>query len=52
MKPKKMKCSIYRTAFYGSMIENVICTISIGSNFEAFIFINGKEYTLDEYRIL
>lgn len=52
MRPKKMKGSRYRTAFYGSMIENIICTISIGSNFEAFIFINGKEYTLDEYRIL
>lgn len=52
IKPKRKKGSRYRTAFYGSMLKNIICTISISSNFEAFIFINGKEFTLDEYRLL
>lgn len=52
IKPKRKKGSRYRTAFYGSMLKNIICTISISSDFEAFLFINGKEFTLDEYRLL
>jgi len=52
LKPKRKKGSRYRTAFYGSMLENIICTISISSNFDTYIFINGKEYTLDEYKLL
>lgn len=52
LKPKRKKGSRYRTAFYGSVLENIICTISISSNFEVFIFINGNEFTLDEYRLL
>jgi len=52
IKPKKKKGSRYRTAFYGSMLKNIICTISISSNLEAYIFINGKEFTFDEYKSL
>lgn len=50
-KPKKLKGSRYRTAFYGSLIQNIYCTISISSSFEVDIFLNGKEFTLNEYRL-
>ncbi|SFO11804.1 hypothetical protein SAMN05421741_1216 [Paenimyroides ummariense] len=52
VKPLRKKGSRYRTAFYGSLLDNVLCTVSISSYFEVFIFINGKEYTLDEYKML
>lgn len=51
-KPKRIKGSRYRTAFYGSLLDDILCTVSISSNFEVFIFINGNEFTLDEYRLL
>lgn len=51
-KPTRMKGSRYLTAFYGSLLDDILCTVSISSNFEVFIFINGKEFTLDEYRLL
>lgn len=51
-KPTRIKGSRYRTAFYGSLLDDILCTVSISSNFEVFIFINGKEFTLDEYRLL
>ena len=51
-KPSRVKGSRYRTAFYGSLLRNVLCTVSISSGFEVFIFINGKEFTLEEYRLL
>ncbi|WP_417431675.1 hypothetical protein [Halpernia sp.] len=52
LKPSHMKGSRYRTAFYGSLLNDVLCTVSISSRFDVFIFINGKEFTLDEYRLL
>lgn len=52
LKPLTGKGSRYRTAYYGSLLEDVLCTISISASFEVFIFVNGIEFTLDEYRIL
>ena len=50
IKPKFNLGSRYRTAFYGSLLNSVNCTITINSKLVAMIFINGNEYTLDEYR--
>lgn len=49
---RKIKRSRYRTAFYGSLLDDILCSVSISSSFEAFIFINGKEFTLYEYQLL
>lgn len=50
IKPVQNKGSRYRTAFYGSLLNNVLCTIMVSSNLESLIFIDGNEYNLDEYK--
>lgn len=48
-KPKLEKGSRYRTAFYGSLLEDVLCTVIIGYSYEPIFFVKGKELSLDEF---
>lgn len=51
-RPKQSNGSRYRTAFYGSMLKDVILTVIINSNYNVMIFINGEEYNLYDYKKL
>ncbi|WP_016991145.1 diadenylate cyclase [Flavobacterium sp. ACAM 123] len=51
-KPKQNNGSRYRTAFYGSLLTDVILTVIISSNYNVMIFIKGEEFNLYEYKKL
>lgn len=48
-KPKLERGSRYRTAFYGSLLNDVLCTVIIGYSYEPIFFVKGKELSLDEF---
>ncbi|AZA92976.1 Uncharacterised protein [Chryseobacterium nakagawai] len=48
-KPKLERGSRYRTAFYGSLLDDVLCTVIIGYSYEPIFFVKGKELSLDEF---
>ena len=51
-KPKQSNGSRYRTAFYGSLLKDVILTVIISSNYNVMVFINGEEFNLYDYKKL
>lgn len=48
-KPKLQRGSRYRTAFYGSCLPNVLCTVVLGNDYDPIFFVNGKESFFDEF---
>lgn len=49
LKPKLERGSRYRTAFYGSLLDDVLCTVIIGDFYDPIFFVKGQELSLNEF---